>query len=436
MLINSIINPTRHLVSDLKKKMYFFYFWFIQWRYKHIVKRVAKKDRIKVAFFLIHEPVWKYEGLYELLRKSNLFDPVVVVCPFMVYGHENMIRDMDQAFEAFSDRGYNVIKTFNKKTGEWLNIKKIIRPDIVFFTIPHPVTKKEYYINNFLDTLSCYVPYTFQTTFHFQQNYNRFFHNVLWKAYYQTEFHRQIAINFALNKGKNVVVTGYPGIDNFLFKRSDTDKNRINSRKKIIWAPHHTIEGEGIDLNFSNFLRYHDFMVQMAIEYKEKLFITFKPHPSLRAKLRKESIWGLKKTEDYYNFWRFNHFCDLNEGNYQLLFEESDAMIHDCDSFMIEYLSTGKPVLYTSHDNSYRDRLNDLGRSANDMHYIAKNKDDILGFLNEVVLKGNDIMREKRIEWIVQNIIPPENRSASKNIFIDLLRSLNIEQNENYINDK
>jgi len=180
--INRIINSIQSLLIDKYNALYYSY---IMLKYKNITLNIKKKEKIRVVFLLIHEPVWKYEELYYLLKNDSRFEPMVVVCPFMVYGKENMLRDMDQAYNAFLEKGYNVIKTYTQETDSWLDIKKEIKPDIVFFTIPHPVTKKEYYIGNFLNTLTCYVPYTFQNTFHYQQNYNRFFHNVLWRAYYQ-----------------------------------------------------------------------------------------------------------------------------------------------------------------------------------------------------------------------------------------------------------
>ncbi|NLW32496.1 MAG: CDP-glycerol--glycerophosphate glycerophosphotransferase [Fibrobacter sp.] len=404
-------------------------YFLVQIRHRWKIRAVSKKTRIKVAFFLIHEPVWKYEVLYRLLVKNDRFEPVVIVCPFMVYGTENMLRDMNQAYNSFLDKGYNVIKTYDKDSDKWLDIKKTIKPDIVFFTLPHPVTKNEYYIKNFMDTLTCYVPYTFQTTYHYQQNYNRFFHNVLWKAYYQTTIHYEIAKKYSKIKAKNVIVSGYPGIDLFITNDKNNDKKNENAlKKKIIWAPHHTIEGEGLDLNFSCFLRYYDFMIELATNYKDKIFITFKPHPALRAKLYKEEIWGKERTNRYFDFWGNNNFCALNEGNYQELFLESDAMIHDCDSFMGEYLSLNKPVLYTYRDEYVKDRFNDFGKHVYDLHYKAGDEDGILFFINEIVINGKDEMKLLRNIWIKKYLLPPGSGSASENIYNDLKKELNIDE--------
>ncbi len=412
------------------------YYVFVQRRYKKIVLQVQKKEKIKVAFFLIHEAVWKYEGLYRLLEKDNRFDPLVIVCPYMVFTEENMLREMDQAYDGFLEKDYQVIRTYNKATNKWLDVKHQIKPDIIFYCVPHNITKAAYSIKYFLNTLSCYVPYTFQTTFHYQQNYNAFFHNVLWRAYYPSIIHYNMAVQYGLNKGRNSVLSGYPVIDRFLkFNSSGKKINKIivnnnskRAKKNIIWAPHHTIEGNGYgyDLHFSNFIRYHNFMKEIAIKFQEKVFITFKPHPALRPKLSDSNIWGVEKTEKYYSFWQENDFCALNQGNYLGLFEDSDAMIHDCDSFMGEYLSLNKPVLYTRRDDTVEERMNEFGRSALKMHYQARSEEEILKFIDEVVIPGVDPMKSNRTKFIGNFILPPNHMEASMNIFMDLKKSLDI----------
>ena len=411
------------------KLFYFsFYFSLVQWRYKKIVRQIRIKDKIKVVFFISHASVWKYEDIYRLMEKHPRFEPLVVIIPFIAFGEEVMYHEMDNAYKMCCEKGYKVVSTLNKHNHQWLDVKKVINPDIVFFHAPyHSLSKGEYFISNFLDRLSCYVPYTFQTTFHYQQNYNGFFHNVLWRAYYPTTIHYNIAVQFAQNKGRNVIVTGYPFIDRFLNSTSATKKiEKVKLKKNIIWAPHHTIDEAGGDLHFSNFIRYHQFMVQLAVNYKNSVYITFKPHPTLRPKLI-SNIWGKEKTDAYFKFWDDNDFCGLNEGNYQSLFEASDAMIHDCDSFMGEYLSLNKPVLYTRKDNRVKDRMNEFGRSANDVHYQAKNEQEIVSFIDEVVIAEMDRMKEVRTNWIKTQIMPPHNRTASLNIFEDLKASLNID---------
>jgi hypothetical protein len=101
-------------------------------------------------------------------------------------------------------------------------------------------------------------------------------------------------------------------------------------------------------------------------------------------------------------------------------------MIHDCDSFMGEYLALNKPVLYTFRDSEVKDRMNEFGKAAYDVHYKAGNENDILNFINDVVINEKDEMKQLRSEWVKKIIVPPNSLTASMNIIVDLKKSLNV----------
>lgn len=404
-----------------------YYYKFIQYRYKKNVERIQKKDNIRVAFFLIHGAIWKYDGIYKLMEKDRRFDPIVVVCPYIIYGEENMIRTMDQTYQAFSERGYNVVKTYDEVTKKWMNVKKKVKPDIVFFTNPHNLTLSDYYIFNYLDRLTCYVQYSFHITYLHEAQYNQMFHNLLWKAFYETEFHKKFAEEFSDIKGKNVVITGYPGTDTFLDEKYEPKsvwKKKDRKIKRLIWAPHHTIEGGGVTLDYSNFLRYSEFMFEVAEKYRNVVQIAFKPHPLLRPKLYKHNDWGPKKTNAYYERWNEMSNGQLNESDYTDLFLTSDAMIHDSASFMTEYLFINKPVLFMVRDDDLINRFNEFGKLSFEMHYHAKTECEIINFIDNVVINGKDEMLVDRTRFIQKYLIPPNSKSASQNIVDEIVESV------------
>ncbi|MCB9246938.1 MAG: CDP-glycerol glycerophosphotransferase family protein [Flavobacteriales bacterium] len=335
---------------------------------------------------------------------------------------------MEKAYFNYSQKGYNTIRTFNKEKNVWVNIKKELQPDVVFFTNPHRLTKSQYYIFNFLDCLTCYVPYAFVIIKSLHLHYNQLFQNLLWKAFYETEVHRNFAINIAANNGVNVIVTGYPGIDKLIDKKytPTTDPWKIKDRKlkRIIWAPHHSIHGDGSDLDYSNFLTYADFMLGIANKYSDKIQIAFKPHPLLKSKLIKNPDWGLNKTEEYYKTWDKLPNGIKNESDYIDLFLTSDAMIHDSASFMVEYLYTQKAVLFMKRDESIENRFNEFGRLVFQNLYQADNETEIIRFIEEKVLLDKDDMEPQRIQFIKNVLIPPHNQSASENIYYAILKEL------------
>lgn len=384
-------------------------------RHQKALEIVRKKEMIKVAFFLTHESVWKYDVLYNLMLQHPKFEPQLFVCPVVNYGKENMLFEMNKSFESFKNRGYNVIKTYDNETGNYLDIKKIFSPDIIFFTNPYRgLQDYRYYIKRFSNTLTCYVPYAIMTT-NYDLFYNLGFHNLVWKIFSETPIHKEIASQKQRNKGRNSVVTGYPGFDQLLITKNAKEvwKNKNQTLKKVIWAPHHLMT----ELNkVSNFLEYHDFFLQLAIDYQDKLQIAFKPHPLLKVKLEEDPNWGKQKTDMYYNKWNTLENGQFENSDYNNLFLTSDALIHDCGSFMAEYLITGKPSLFMVRNESIMEYWSDFGEKAISVHYQSRNKKQVIDFIENVVLRGNDWMKEER-NTFVQSILMPKNTiTASENI--------------------
>lgn len=56
--------------------------------YAKIQKELSRKQKIKVAFLLIIDTTWKYDELYWLLAHDELFEPIVVICPWTSYSEE------------------------------------------------------------------------------------------------------------------------------------------------------------------------------------------------------------------------------------------------------------------------------------------------------------------------------------------------------------
>lgn len=106
-------------------------------------------------------------------------------------------------------------------------------------------------------------------------------------------------------------------------------------------------------------------------------------------------------------------------GEYKGLFKHSDAMIHDCSSFIVEYHYSHRPVLYLLRDEKHCDEQNEFGIAAFNAHYKACSKSDIEKFI-EMVLAGEDSMQGTRDSFFNTYLIPPGNKSACDNI-IDVL---------------
>ncbi|HPX76341.1 MAG TPA: CDP-glycerol glycerophosphotransferase family protein [Bacteroidales bacterium] len=421
-------------MSKLRIKIYWFiswcgkpYFYYHQAKYKKIVAKKGKKERLKVAFFAFQDSIWKYDSLYKKLENHPKFDPVIVVIPYVTYGHESMLAEMNKTTKALANKGYKVIKSYNENTKKFMSVKKEIDPDLIFFTTPFRLTSPEYQISNYLDRLTAYVPYGFMTIKMKEDQYNQMFHNLVWRCYYETPIHKEMAKNVSHIKAKNVVVTGYPPVDTYLntsYKPKEVWKNLDTRVKRIIWAPHHTLKANISMSNYSNFLTYSEFFFELIEKLNHKIQVAFKPHPILKLKLYKHPEWGKERTDKYYLRWATTPNCQLEEGDYDDLFLTSDALIHDSISFISEYCLTGKPMLFTVSDNKVTELFNTFGSKAFQLSYMAYNEVDIVQFVENVVLNGNDSRKNERLTFVNDILKPPNNQTAVNNIINDLIENI------------
>lgn len=413
--------------KPLQKIIFKHHFKKIKVSHSEALQVIKKKSVIKVVFFVIHESVWKYDEIYRLMDEDSRFEPVILICPYTPFGDEVMLRDMERAYRAFSDQGLNVKKSYDTESDQWIDVKETLSPDIVFFTNPWNLTKKEFLIENYLDRLTCYVPYGFKNSYLYEAHFNKPMQNLTWRFFVETTIHKALAEKYSRNEGCNVIVTGFPGMDRLLIKsKTDTSPWKIkdSKHKKVIWAPHHTIPNYGATLDYSTFLKYAEYMFEIANTYKDKIQLAFKPHPILRSKLEQDSVWGKKRTDDYFERWANLENGILVEGSYITLFETSDALLNDSSSFVIEYLYTGKPMLFLLESEEVLNRFNEVGDKAISHSYIARNTKEIVSFLNDVVIDDNDIHEKERQSFFEGIIKPPNNKTASKNIFDHIKKEL------------
>lgn len=374
------------LISQIKKKYRTILRSYISRFHHHIeVKRIRKKaasgGKIKVVFLLMDIPLWKTDSLYKRMVDDPLYDPLILAIPRTDTTEVN--HQVDEVYDHFKNLGYKIVNSFDSKTQTWLDLEKDIKPDIIFITNPHKLTLPQYYIKSFLNKLTCYVPYFEQTCDDYSTHFNNETVNRCWCVFQINELHRQISKKHSFVLGRNVIVTGYPAMEPFYSGEYITSNVwRNNGKKKIIIAPHHSIENS-TKLSNATFLTNADYFVELAKLYKTDVDFAFKPHPLLKQKLYEHKEWGKIRTDKYWNFWQNSENTQLESGPYIDLFIGSDAMIHDCTSFIIEYLYVKKPVLYLN--NTIRSGLNEYGQMGFDAVLKVESSADIDSFINNVI---------------------------------------------------
>ena len=151
--------------------------------------------------------------------------------------------------------------------------------------------------------------------------------------------------------------------------------------------------------------------------FEGRIQIAFKPHPILRANLSLVEFWGKEKTDKYYKSWDELPNGQVHEGGYIDLFLTSDGMIHDSSSFVVEYLYTNNPVMFLLNNDSILEKFNELGKMALSNLNLGRSKEEIEEFIIDVILNGKDNKQEERIHFFNSIVKPPNNVTASENIF-------------------
>lgn len=390
------------------------------------LKSIAGKfECYNVIFFLEQASLWKYHYLYDLMEQSKSFNPTIVICPNILKSRMDMLAAMHSTYEEMKRKDYNVILGYDEVNDSYINVPAL-NPHIIFFTSPwEGYMHSTFHIKNYSHLLTCYMNYGWATTPH-KWSFVTSVSLRSWRYFQECQDYNLLLKQWV--SGENALVTGYPMYDDFLHAKVTAKDWKIKntSIKRVIYAPHHSIPevADGI-LALSTFLIHYNTMLEIVDLYRDKIQFAFKPHPLLKRHLYLHPEWGKERTDEYYKRWEDGDNTCLVNGEYVDLFKSSDALIHDCSSFTMEYLFTKKPVMFLSN-KGHDGQANVVALRAYEAHYKGLNKQDICAFLDNVVLKGEDPNREKRESFYCDVLLPPNGCTASENILNEIKQALKL----------
>lgn len=387
-----------------------------QKRYAKILKRIKnKKSPIKVIFLVSENQKWGYQNLYDLLANDERFEPIILISLLksVHQGNDKTRCNLKENYDFFKSRNMNVEYCYKKDN--YITLKKF-KPDIVFYEqpwdLPHNYLPKE--ISKF--ALTCYVPYGLGL-FEYNENYSNF-HKTLWRYFIDSELNKKNFIKYDKLASKNCIVTGYPKLDCY-FKKINPFYNSLwkdVNKKKIIYAPHHSFEKDG--LNLATFKKNGLFILELAKKFSETTWI-FKPHPRFKMAIIANSIFSKNEIENYYKEWeKIGNI--YTKGEYIDIFRTSDLMLTDCGSFLGEYLPTEKPIIRLINSNSAK--LNNLGNIINDSLYCANSNKDLETIFKKLIHENHDEKKLKRIA--AKELIINKNSSSSNIIYQHLIENI------------
>lgn len=333
----------------------------------------------------------------------------------------------------------------NIKEGQYFDLKRL-NPDYVLIATPYKAQRNKIYNAEYLQkfTKVLYIPYGVVMHSNYKKEYflNEDFPNV-YKIFLDTKEDFDTYSNF-LSK-KNLVLSSHPIFDLFqnycinkytkcwLNNQNINDKN--NSRKTILWTPHWTfkkwwlIEDYKDTVGNSDFVKYADLWLKIPKLYPNINFI-MRPHPNLFRELPRETdgLWTEEKVKDWKKEFESNQNAKIDGNtNYIIQFLISDAVINSSLSFTTVLINTRKSIL-SVRDIENSPELNKRGKNIENSYYKAKNENDIINFIENVVVGEKDNMLKEREKVLKDNIFIPKGGSG---LFIKNYLKNDYEENSN-----
>ena len=380
--------------------------------YNESIQRIKNKikngEKVKVVFLVNMLSMLPAEGLMQKMLNDDSFDVQIYVVPDVRFGEEEMVYELKNIYNALKQK-YNGVKlaVTIDDDNEVVECKDVIKDaDLVCYPSPYDVSYSLYnpYYAAQNGILSLHINYGFFRSIYDRYVYGLDNYNNFWKVILETDMNMKEYYKYGQCKGENAKVIGYSKMDKMVELFNTQQKNE---RKKIIIAPHHSVKG-GMNkiLSLSNFIKLADFFLDLPEKYPQIDFV-FRPHPVLFKVLSRENMWGKEKVEKYLKeMLSHTNVIYSTEGNYLDIFAQSDGIIQDCGSFLVEYFYTKKPQCYIlKKETDIEKKFSELGKKCLEHCYISYTEEDIINYIEDVILNENDYKKAKRVEFAENEIM-------------------------------
>lgn len=380
-------------------------------RWKKLATTIYNKKNIKVAFLMYELPFWKNEALFQVLLNHERFIPALWITDNPQLKNAEIQASNKEVCVNYAEHHHFLYY----RDLSLQQLREQFGPDYIF--VVHPYDDHiPFKVSELVKELPCFIPYGYSNLAS-PRVYRNLKLQLFHRFYLESDYIQSEARKYMLNNALNTKVTGLPMAD--LLLSQSTRRTIEDKRKNIIWAPHWSIRNQTNNiLDVSTFLEVAECMLQLADKYVESIRFIFKPHPLLKRTLYIDHDWGKERTDKYYRTWEEGVNTRLEEGEYAKLFVNSDAMIHDCGSFIQEYLLMDKPCLYLVRSDA-RKSFNKSTMTALGCYQKGSDIQDIEMFINSV-LKGEDPLSSRRRHFINSYLLP-SGKSPVQNIISDLL---------------
>ena len=366
-------------------------------------EKLRRGERLRAAFVVCDASMFSGESVFSLMLDDPRFDPSIAVVPRVSRGKDFLRATLEKTMSVLSGRyPERVRRLYDPDTGRAETLEG--KADIVFTSIVYQDQTLKGFTTVSMSkyALTVCLYYGYGGLFRTNGDKTVFLPDIVaaWRYFVSNEATRNLWVERNPMLAWNTVVGGYCKMDRLAAAEPVRGK-----RRKVVIAPHHTIEKREDGLSLSTFPDHAEFFLRLPSLFPDVDF-TFRPHPLLFVRLATARWWGEEKTREYVERMKAHANVEFQQGgDYFETFASSDALIHDCGSFLAEYFYTGRPQCYLSDGSGRLERqLLPFSEKLYAHTYHAVTDDDIVRFIREVVVEGRDTMAADRAAFASEEV--------------------------------
>ncbi|MBI6873591.1 CDP-glycerol glycerophosphotransferase family protein [Clostridium aciditolerans] len=347
------------------------------------------KRRIRIVWLVNDRYVNNFITVYRESKKSFDFDIKVVAVPRLGYEFSPFISS-EEIFEYLSREGIDCVNCYDKDKGDFIDIESF-NADYIFTTTPYDIYLPEEYRSDKI--IYC------------AKLCNILYGAIMTPLIEESDYMKNAYMIFtsgkkSVHENNKCIDIGCMKIDEYL--HYGRKKLRKNNKFQVAWKPRWTLNE-----NESNLVAYIDNFYKWSIQHSdvELLFIS---HPMLKENAKHIGWKEYYKYMDLYE--KTDNISIVEDGNFMDDVMAADVFIGDMCTTMIEFATTGKPIIYTEGHGFE----NELTKEVINNSYVARNFQEIISILSDLKF-GKDPIKKKREDAAKSYFtVPPKKMSSAK----------------------
>ncbi len=365
-------------------------------RRRSLLERVSRQRPVRVTFMLVSYSFWPtFRPLYEAMDADPDFDPQVLCIKRVDVSFSDSAEDLATRLSTEGVR-VRVFSSISRVHGVRTQFSDV---DVLVYTLGSGAFPDEIRI----ETLGCrklciYVPYAYLLTNASKQQYGQLMHKMSWivqaNSNYDKREHQKAGVG-----EDNIVVTGYIRGEDIRRRAAMEAGASAPRRRQVIWAPHFTVSGFN-QMILSTYLELGLEIIDVMREFSDINFIVL-PHPNLEHAVA-SLTQGARKVHSQIvaKVASLSNAEWVNKSDTVAYIVQSDGLITDCLSFLVDAIYAEKPLLYL--DRPDRTRLSVIGESVINGHERTSDAAGVRQFLfslssNELRQNVNSALHEGQV---------------------------------------